>query len=99
MMKGDFKDRLVEAIRASGKTQGQIAAEIGTHANQVTEWVTGKRKPHFDHLVALAKVLDIDLNWLAMGRGEAVEPVNELADRLRGVGPELVALVRLAEEN
>ncbi|MBD5099783.1 MAG: helix-turn-helix transcriptional regulator [Clostridiales bacterium] len=52
--------KLVEAIRASGKTQIQIAKEIGVSRQSVSQYAKGQRVPTLGILVKLCKALNLD---------------------------------------
>ena len=47
-----------ERIVASGKTDRQISAEVGTSVPVVWRWRRGNATPHINRLAALARCLD-----------------------------------------
>jgi transcriptional regulator with XRE-family HTH domain len=97
-----FARRLSTAMNEAGLTRRDLAQRIDAHHNRVGEWVRGARWPSIRHLVSLAHVLKVDLDWLLLGTTEhAPEPVAasgqraiELAHELAQLAP---PLVRIAE--
>jgi transcriptional regulator with XRE-family HTH domain len=95
-----FHERLRAAIDDSGRTQGEVAEEVGAHPNQVSQWVNGRGKPDSRHLINLANALGVDLNWLLLGRGHTPprrDRERELARRLTELAPQLTEVVKLAQ--
>lgn len=64
----DFDDRLRLAIKMKGITQKELAARIGVSEAIVSRWVRGNRFPHAKQLFALAEALDVDAEWLTLGK-------------------------------
>ncbi len=55
----------IQARRAAvGKTQEQLAEEVGVSRQTVAKWESGETSPDFDHAVRVASVLDVSLNDL-----------------------------------
>lgn len=63
--------RLREARRIAGLTQEQLAERLALTRGAVGQWESDKSGtcPSVDHLLAIAEVLDISFEWLALGRG------------------------------
>lgn len=83
-----FWDRLMEAMEDAGKPKTQVAVADLLKIKQpsVHEWRT-KGGPSFDNVVALAKALDVQVEWLLTARlpkrpGNAITNEDE-ADLLR----------------
>jgi transcriptional regulator with XRE-family HTH domain len=95
----EFNRRLRLALTRAGISQAELGRRIGAHQNQVSSWVAGKRHPSFRHLAALVPVLEVDIDWLVLGRGvERPTSDDQIGRRLRDLGPELIELVELARE-
>lgn len=63
-------DRLTVAIAAAGITKAELARRVGISAPSVNGWFTGKAKfLRGENLLAAAKALNVDQDWLASGRG------------------------------
>src|ERR1700712_4493082 len=69
-------DRLKEARKLSGLSQGHVAKIIGLHRPSITEIEAGNRRVSADELVRLAEIYDVSVAWLL---GEA--PRLQLAAR------------------
>ena len=70
-----ISDRLAFAIRHSGHSKGDLAASIGVPGSSVSRWLAGS-EPRSDRLTAIAKFLDVDVNWLITGYGQPAPPKN-----------------------
>lgn len=63
-------DRLTIAITKAGITKAELARRVGISAPSVNGWFTGKAKfLRGENLLAAAKALDVDQDWLASGKG------------------------------
>lgn len=63
-------DRLTIAIDAAGITKAELARRVGISAPSVNGWFTGKAKfLRGENLLAAARALDVDQDWLASGKG------------------------------
>jgi phage repressor protein C with HTH and peptisase S24 domain len=63
-------DRLTLAINAAGITKAELARRVGISAPSVNGWFTGKAKfLRGENLLAAARALDVDQDWLASGKG------------------------------
>ncbi len=54
--------KLAEAITLSGKSQTEIANELGIRPTQICSYVKGRKMPAIDTLANLCKILDLDAN-------------------------------------
>ena len=59
-----IRERLIEAIRQSDMTQGEIADKVGVKRQQISAYACGKKMPAPDTLANLCKVLDVDANYI-----------------------------------
>jgi phage repressor protein C with HTH and peptisase S24 domain len=69
MLRG-FAWRLNSASSAQGLTQVDIAERLGVKRPRVGNWFQGLNYPHKAERVALAKLLDVTLEWLMEGKTE-----------------------------
>ena len=53
-----FSEELKRARKRAGKTQVQLAAELGVSNGTVAMWETGKREPDYEMLRRIAETLD-----------------------------------------
>lgn len=63
----DFSDTLVALRKARGLTQKQVATEIGLSEIAIQNYESGRRKPAYNALLALADYFDVSVDYL-MGR-------------------------------
>jgi transcriptional regulator with XRE-family HTH domain len=77
-------ERLREARRLSGLSQGQVAKLMGLHRPSVSEMEAGNRRVSADELAKLAEIYEVSVTYLAGGGPEALaldDPKLELAAR------------------
>ncbi|MCQ2387203.1 MAG: helix-turn-helix domain-containing protein [Clostridia bacterium] len=60
----EFKEILRSLLKELDLTQTAFALAIGVKQSQVSEWLSGKAKPGYDNLQAMAKELDVNTNYL-----------------------------------
>ena len=65
----EFYERMRELRKEHGETQAQVAAAAGMTDRQYQRFETGKQKPGFDSLLALADHFGVSLDYLA-GRSD-----------------------------
>ena len=70
----EFYERMRELRKEHGETQAQVAAAAGMTDRQYQRFETGKQKPGFDSLLALADHFGVSLDYLA-GRSDRREMV------------------------
>jgi transcriptional regulator with XRE-family HTH domain len=75
---GPRPNRIRHARRLARLTQAKLAEEIGVGASAVAQWElpTGT-SPTAEHLERIATVCGVSFEWLATGRGPAVQGVQE----------------------
>ena len=93
-------DRIREARKMAGLSQGQVAKLMNLHRPSISEIEAGNRKVSADELTRLAEFLDVSVAWLVGDAPETVEtndPRIQLAAReLKKLKPEdLDRLMRL----
>lgn len=96
-----FAIRLRLARTGSGLTQADLAEVIKVSSGTVLGWEMGKQIPNVLVGAALARTLDVSLDWLA-GRTDEIAPADESVMRLRsmrgGLRESLAAMTRAMEE-
>ena len=76
MIKG-FGERLLEARKARGMTQDQLAQAVYIRRQTIGNYESGERLPDADILASLVKALHIDIQWLLGidGADAKMEPI------------------------
>jgi len=82
-------ERLKEARKLAGLSQGHVAKILGLHRPSVSEMEAGNRKVSTDELARLAKIYDVSVAWLL---GEAPETIDARDPRLELAARELSKL-------
>lgn len=79
----NFSERLQQAMKNAGYTQGRLAKEVNMAQSSVNKLLRGASGSR--NVVAIAKALGVDAEWLANGVGEAtsIEPANIRETNLR----------------
>ena len=74
--------RLMERRKHAGYTQESLAEKLGVSRQAVSKWERSESSPDTDNLIALAQLYGVSLDELLfaeVGRGEALEALDELA--------------------
>lgn len=82
-------ERLREARRLAGISQGNVAKMLGLHRPSITEMESGNRRVSADELIRLAEIYDVDAAWLL---GETPEAVDYRDSRFQLAARELTKL-------
>ena len=82
-------ERLKEARRLAGISQGHVAKMLGLHRPSISEMEAGNRRTSADELVRLAQIYDVSVVWLL---GEAPEMIDAQDPRLELAARELAKL-------
>ena len=69
-----FNKRLIEALELRGKTQADLARDLGIPKSAVSHYVSGAYLPKSKRTYAIAKYLDVNEPWL-MGADVSIERV------------------------
>lgn len=64
----EFKDRVFQARKAKGMSQEDLAEAMGVSRQAVSKWETGEAMPDVEKLIALCHVLELDMEYLALGK-------------------------------
>ena len=82
-------ERLKEARKLAGLSQGQVAKMLGLHRPSVSEMEAGNRRVSADELARLAEIYDVSVAWLL---GEGPEALDAHDPRLQLAARELTKL-------
>jgi len=70
-----FSQRLEAAL--GKKSARSLAISCGMSPNVVSKYLNGESTPNVERLVAIAEALDVSVDWLATGKGPAVNTAVE----------------------
>ena len=87
--RGQIAERLKEARKLAGLSQGHVAKILGLHRPSVSEMEAGNRRVSADELARLAEIYDVSVTWLL---GEAPETMDARDPRLELAARELSKL-------
>lgn len=82
-------ERLKEARKLAGLSQGHVAKILGLHRPSISEIEAGNRRVSADELARLAEIYDVSVAWLL---GEAPEILDARDPRLELAARELTKL-------
>src|SRR5262245_64798760 len=77
--------RIQQARRSANLTQPQVGRALGVSKQQVSHWETGRSDITREHLLHLAKLFKVEVDWLA--RGSLIERAQD-APEAGGAGSE-----------
>ena len=83
---GPLGKRIQQARRGAGLTQPQVGRALGVSKQQVSHWETGRSDITREHLLALAKLFNVEMDWLA--RGTLIEAHGTPGEAPAGAGGE-----------
>ena len=78
----DFSDRLKTALEKSGITQTQLADRLGITEVSVSRYVNGTRIPKALIVTKIAKVLNVPLEYLMLGKEPPTKHIEMIIDYL-----------------
>jgi transcriptional regulator with XRE-family HTH domain len=82
-------ERLKEARKLAGLSQGHVAKMLGLHRPSVSEMEAGNRRVSADELARLAEIYDVNVAWLI---GETPDTLDAQDPRLELAARELTKL-------
>jgi transcriptional regulator with XRE-family HTH domain len=82
-------ERLKEARKLAGISQGNVATLLGLHRPSVSEIESGNRRVSAEELVRMAEIYDVSVAWLL---GEAPDTLSAQDPRLELAARELTKL-------
>jgi transcriptional regulator with XRE-family HTH domain len=74
----DVGTRMAEARTTAGRTQAEVANQLGVKASTIAKWERGGAAPRSNRLAALAGILGVSLSWLIVGHGDEPTSTDEL---------------------
>lgn len=93
----EFKDIVRQLRKERGMTQQELADMIGLTKVTISQYETGKRKPSFEMIEALADVFHVDMNYLLGFTDKILKPAGDetdpAANKYLGVTLEEIELV------
>ena len=87
--RAQIAERLKEARKLAGLSQGHVARMLGLHRPSVSEMEAGNRRVSADEVARLAEIYDVNVAWLL---GEAPETLDAHDPRLELAARELSKL-------
>ncbi len=94
----DFGDRLKDVRKKLKISQKDFAARMGITGGYMSEIEYGKAKPGFDFFIKVARLFDVNINWLLFGRGEMFfsekEGIRSVEDDLSGHDEKVKEILR-----
>lgn len=60
----NFRERLIELVESSGKSQSMIASDFGIAKQTLSAWITGQNSPRQPIVYALSFYFDVSIEWL-----------------------------------
>ena len=87
--RAQLPERLKEARKLAGLSQGHVAKLLGLHRPSVSEMEAGNRRVSADELARLAEIYDVGVAWLL---GEGPETLDAQDPRLQLAARELTKL-------
>lgn len=82
----DLGARIADARIAGGRTQTDVANQLGTKVSTVDKWERGIASPRSNRLTALAGILGVSLSWLIVGHGDEPTSTDDLDDMRVALG-------------
>jgi transcriptional regulator with XRE-family HTH domain len=71
-----MKDRLLKLITGMGLTAAKFADEIGVQRSGISHILSGRNQPSYDFMLKiLARYPEINTDWLMLGKGEMIRPM------------------------
>lgn len=62
-----FSDRLLALIRLNNKSNKEVCENVGISTQSLNNYLTGRRVPHTDVIISLAKYLNTSTDYLLLG--------------------------------
>lgn len=86
----DVLDNILDTMKENGVQQQSLAANLGIHKNNITEWKQGRTKSYMKYLPQIADFLGVSVDYLL---GKTDLPKNEVPE------PELDETERIVVES
>ena len=75
-------DRIQSRLAASDRKQADIVRVTGASKGTVSKWLSGTNTPKGNYLIALAKFLNVDSEWLLTGIEKETSTSDDVAEVL-----------------
>lgn len=74
-IKSNFSLRLSQVLQQKfpGQEQKMIAPKLNTTQPSLSEWLSGKKMPSLKRFFEICDILDVSVEWLALGRGNPMQ--------------------------
>ncbi|MDA8703391.1 helix-turn-helix transcriptional regulator [Pseudomonadales bacterium] len=72
--------RIIKARTKAGLTQAELAKRLKVTRAACSHWEQGISSPNTKHLANLCLILEVNHEWLSVGRGEMYAKVTETAE-------------------
>jgi transcriptional regulator with XRE-family HTH domain len=76
----DVGTRIAEARASAGRTQTDIANQLGVKVSTIDRWEHGTASPRSNRLAALAGILGVSVSWLIVGYGSEPTSPDDLQE-------------------
>ncbi len=93
----EFAERLLDLRVESGMHQTELGLKCGVTQTMIAKYETGRAKPRRRIAIALAKALNVDVDWLVTGNGSSVVDTTSTIYRMKSIGCNTVMPVILRE--
>ncbi|RRJ30758.1 helix-turn-helix domain-containing protein [Halocatena pleomorpha] len=71
-----IEEKLSELLAIKDENNAEIANEVGVSSSSITQYRKGETRPSLEKLVALAKALDVSLDYLVLGEDEEADQMD-----------------------
>lgn len=93
----DIATRITDARVSAGRTQTEIANQVGVKVATLQKWERGSASPRSNRLAALAGILGVSVSWLIVGHGNeptSIDDLDEIKVELNRVHTQLTDTLR-----
>lgn len=71
-----IEEKLSELLAITNESNAEIASKVGVSSSSITQYRKGETRPSLEKLVALAKALDVSLDYLVLGDDDEAEEMD-----------------------
>jgi len=94
-----FSARILTSRHALGMSKSALAREVGVSPTCIWNWEEGNTEPRADNMSALARALQVSVNFLEGGSEPAASPADETVPQTRTSNlPHLSQIIADAKE-
>lgn len=80
-----FEERLIDLIKKSGLSHKEIAEKTSVSAGNVSNYRTGKVRPSFEAIIALANLFQVSTDYLLLGKPSEAPQESVISPDLPGL--------------